>query len=160
MGVKDLQKFNVRGDDRNQIAAVPAFEFCGAEAAKIGKYLMPDDRQQPERYEMVAVLLTVVKDSAEDRCKEQDRKKGPCRKRHPYLSERRALCCGACDDDAFPGQRLTQHLEQFACSQDRQGNRAQKTCDAQGNGHDHERKQRFYETDQLSHNDNARSSFA
>ena len=48
MGVKHLQKLDIRSDDGNQIPLVPALQFGGAQAAQGGEHPIADECQQLE----------------------------------------------------------------------------------------------------------------
>ena len=66
MGVEDLQQLNVGGDDRNQVALVPALQLGRAEPPQRTEHLVPQKGQQLEGDEMVAGLLRIPQESPHD----------------------------------------------------------------------------------------------
>ena len=69
MGIEDLQKLNVAGDQGNEVSFVSALQFGRTEPAKGGKYFMADDRQQFKGNIMIARLLSIMEDPP---CARQD----------------------------------------------------------------------------------------
>ena len=63
VGIEYFQKFNVRGDDGNQIALVLAFQLCRAQPAQRTEHPVPNQRQQLKGNEMVAGLLGISEKS-------------------------------------------------------------------------------------------------
>ena len=61
MGVKDLQKLNITGDQRDQIAPSLTLQLCRSQTPQGGKYLVPDDRQQFECDVVSAGLFSITK---------------------------------------------------------------------------------------------------
>ena len=66
MGVKHLQKLDIRSDDGNQIPLVPALQLWrGTEPAQGSEHLIADECQQLEGDEMVAGLFAVAQNAAQ-----------------------------------------------------------------------------------------------
>ena len=57
VGIEHLQRFNVRGDHRNNGALLPGFQLGRAETAQRREDLVAQHRQQTEGNVVVAVLL-------------------------------------------------------------------------------------------------------
>ena len=67
MRIKNFQKFNIRGDNGDQVPFVTTFQLRRAELTQNRKYLMADDRQKFKRDKMVTILLCIMKDTTEHR---------------------------------------------------------------------------------------------
>ena len=67
MRIKNFQKFNIRGDNGDQVPFVTTFQLRRAELTQNRKYLMADDRQKFKRDKMVTILLHIMKDTTEHR---------------------------------------------------------------------------------------------
>ena len=66
MGIKYLQRFDVRRDHGEKAALLPAFQLGGAKSPELGKDFVPKHRQQPEGDIVVAVLLQIPQSPAQD----------------------------------------------------------------------------------------------
>ena len=60
VGVKNLQKLDVGGDNRNKVALVLALKLCGAKPAQRDKDLFSYKRQKLEGDKVVAGLLGIA----------------------------------------------------------------------------------------------------
>ena len=60
MGIKDFQKFDVRGDDADEAPLILSVQFGRSKPAQSPKDLVPQQRQKLECDEMVACLLAVA----------------------------------------------------------------------------------------------------
>ena len=59
MGIKYLQRFDVRCDHGEKAALLPAFQLGGTKRPELGKDFVPKHRQQPEGDVVVAILLQI-----------------------------------------------------------------------------------------------------
>ena len=66
MGIKYLQRFDVRRDHGEKAALLPAFQLGGAKSPELGKDFVPKHRQQPEGDIVVAVLLQIPQSPAQN----------------------------------------------------------------------------------------------
>ena len=134
--VKDLQKLDVRGDDRDQVPLVAPLELCRAEPAQRAEHLVPDQREQLERNEVVARLLRIAQDAAQQRKNDgagEDRRK---RQRH------------------FEAQD-SQH---GIAAEHRDRRRAQVAGQPHQNREHHEAGERLHKADELQHHLHSASS--
>ena len=61
MCIRDsLQRFDVGGDERDQVAAVTAFQLCRGQTAQRPEYLIADQGQQLEGDIVIGRLLCVT----------------------------------------------------------------------------------------------------
>ena len=65
--IKDFQKLDIGGDDRDQVALVAPFELSGAEAAQRAKDVIANQRQELEGDKVVAGLLRIAEAAAHQR---------------------------------------------------------------------------------------------
>ena len=65
MRVKHFDSFDVRRYHRYDTALLFAFEFRGTQRAQCAEYFITQNRQQFERDKMIAVLLKVPQQSAQ-----------------------------------------------------------------------------------------------
>ena len=71
MRIEHLQKLNIRGDHRDQIAAVSPFQLCRAEPSQRLKHLVANQSQQLKRDIVIARLLRVAQNCAQQRKNKQ-----------------------------------------------------------------------------------------
>ena len=64
MRIKNFQKFNIRGDNGDQVPFVTAFQLCRTELSQSRKYLMADDCQKLKGNKMIAILLHIMKNTS------------------------------------------------------------------------------------------------
>ena len=67
MRVKYLEQLDIRRDDRDQVALIPALQLCRAQLSKCCKDLVANDRQQFKCNEMISVLLRIMQKPAQHR---------------------------------------------------------------------------------------------
>ena len=65
VGVEHFQRFDVGGDQGDQVTPVAAFQLCGGQAAQCAEHLIPDERQQPEGDIVVGRLLRIAQHAAQ-----------------------------------------------------------------------------------------------
>lgn len=82
MGVEYLQQFNVRGDDRDQVPFVPAFQLGGGQTAQGAEHPVPQQGQQFEGNKMVACLFPIAQYRPQHRHK-GSRPEQPCQRQRP-----------------------------------------------------------------------------
>ena len=88
MGVEDFQLLDIRRDEADEVAAVPAFELGGGQAAEGPEDLIPDEGQQLEGDEMVGRLFGVPQHTAQQR-KDKDADKDGADRGHRAFQPRR-----------------------------------------------------------------------
>ncbi len=124
--VEDFEKLDVRGQDRDEIALVPPVHFRRRKLSQRLKHLVPDQRQQPERDIVVAVLLRVVEKSAEDRRRAHENEKQSHRIRPEHARQREKSASAL---QSHPGE-------------DRDEDRHEKPDDAERDRQQHDRQKR------------------
>ena len=135
MGIKNLQKFDIRRNDRDQVSLVTPFQFCRTEPPQGRKNFVADHCQQFERNKMIAVLLRIM-ENAPHHCKQNQPKKQPPGK-----------CSASC------------HLHNGLRRCNGQENRTQIADGSEQNGRQHNVEHGFYQTNELTHDLNTASSF-
>ena len=75
VSVKDFQRLNVGGDEGDQVAPIPPFQFGGGQAAECAKDLIADQSQQLEGDVVVGSLLCIPQNAAQQR-KDKDAGEG------------------------------------------------------------------------------------
>ena len=88
VGVEDFQLLDIRRDEADEVAAVPAFELGGGQAAEGPEDLIPDEGQQLEGDEMVGRLFGVPQHTAQQR-KDKDADKDGADRGHRAFQPRR-----------------------------------------------------------------------
>ena len=135
--IEDLQQLDIRSDDRNQVAFVPALQLCGAEFPQCEENLIPDQRKQLKRDKMVAGLLCIAQDRPE------------CGKRQHT------------DKYGFrlEGHVKTQQDKRRISAQDRDEGRAQMPCQSHKNRQRHKSGKRLHKADKPYHDRKSAPSF-
>ena len=146
MGVKHLQKLNVRCDDRDQIALVPPLQPGRAEPSQGGKHLVPDDGQQLKGNKMVAVLLPVV-EQAPGHCQDDEKDK-QCPRLRPQEKPRRPRV-------QLHARGRQQDVQQPEARQDGEKDGAQISQRAQKDRQEHDRQKRGHQAHKASHDPDA-----
>ncbi len=75
VGIEHLQRFDVGGDQGDQVTAVTALQLCRGQAAQRAEHLIPDEGQQLEGDIVVGGLLCVAQNAAQQG-KDQNAGKG------------------------------------------------------------------------------------
>ena len=87
MRVKYFQKLDVRGDQGNQFAPVPALQFGRAQPAQGAEHFVPNQRQQLEGDEVIAGLLAVTQHTARQ-CAQPQRREQSAEAQGTHASRR------------------------------------------------------------------------
>ena len=66
MRIEHFERFYVARYHSDDTAFLLAFEFCRTQRAKRTEYLIAQNRQKFERYKVIAVLLEVAQDAAQN----------------------------------------------------------------------------------------------
>ena len=129
MGVEHLQQFDVRGDDGDEVAPVPALQFGGAETAQSPEHLVPDEGQQLEGDEVVAGLLGVAEQP-------------PHQRKQQHADEYRRQ---------GDGRLEAQQVEDGKAPENGDERRTEVAHQSHEDGEDHVPAQGFHQSDELCH---------
>ena len=154
MGIEHFQKLNVRGDHRDQISLVSSFQLRRTELPQRREHLVAYDRQKLEGDKVIAVLFSIVEDSSHHRHHDQGEKEVP-----KLRAEKKARIFRIQRNPERLLQRLQKDVHQSVSCQDREKDRAQIADRPKYDGEQHHRQKGLYQTDKLSHDPYAASSF-
>ena len=136
VGIKHFQKFDIRCDDRDQIAPVTPFEFRRTKLPQRKKYTVAQKRKQFKRNEMITGLFPVAQKSTRKRTHQ---KQGKNKTGRNFVN--------TCD------------AKQRIAAKNGKQRRAEMSEQSKENGKDHISGERSYQPDQFCHYGNITSLF-
>ena len=131
--IKDFQKLDIGGNDRNQVALVAPFEFGGAEAAQRAKDVIANQCQELEGDKVVAGLLRIAEAAAYQR-------------KHQHADK---------DRRERKGSSELQQVEHSVAAEDRDEARAEMPHQTHQDRQSHTAGQRLDQADQPEHDGKA-----
>ena len=114
VGVEHLQRLDVGRDERDQVAAVTAFQLCRGQTAQGTEHLIADQGQQLEGDIVVGCLLCVTQNAAQQR-KHQNAGKGRAHGPHRACKPQRTQDAKAAEDRNEGGAEVACHPHHDRC---------------------------------------------
>ena len=131
MGIEHLQRLDVSRDERDQVAAVTAFQLCRGQTAQGAEHLIADQGQQLEGDIVVGCLLCIAQNAAQ-----QGKHQNACKGRA----------------HGFERTGKTQRTQDAKAAEDRNEGGAEMACHTHHDRCQHDRQHGLYQHDQPPHN--------
>ena len=131
MGIEHLQRFDIGGDERDQVTAVTAFQLCRGQTAQGAEHLVADQGQQLEGDIVVGCLLCIAQNTAQ-----QGKHQNACKGRA----------------HGFERTGKTQRTQDAKAAKDRNEGGAEMACHTHHDRCQHDGQHGLYQHDQPPHN--------
>ena len=114
VGIEHLQRFDIGGDERDQVTAVTAFQLCRGQTAQGTEHLIADQGQQLEGDIVIGRLLCVTQNAAQQR-KHQNAGKGRAHAPHRACKPQRTQDTKTAEDGNEGGAEMACHTHHDRC---------------------------------------------